>query len=265
MCIMSAAASREQRERVEARRALSVKSTRLFARRSRDHQYLVYQMAIDAPVEVAMILPLPVSVIADDAIEFLDLSAIPQLFDHLHKCFEMPVSRGAVLGIQPQAPAAAKLVVHSVGSFEASWVPTLADMHRLDERFRLDDKVCRDLPQFADYGFAVFKLKAGAHTIHPMAMKFPTKDPTLYFPTVHVHDGEVHRTADFDHELYFQSGSPPVLDVPRGANQDIETAYVAPHFHFDLAKTRGALVQDERLHRVELRGTFANTDTRVRV
>lgn len=264
MCIMSAAFSQKLRERTDARRALSVKSTRLFARRSRDHQYLVYQMAIDAPVDVAMILPLPVSVVADDAIEFLDLSAIPMLFDRLHACFEAPVSRGSFRGV-PQAQAAPKLVVHNVGSFEASWVPALSDMNRLDERFRLDDKVWRDLPQFADYGFAVFKLKAGAHTIHPMAMKFPTKDPALYFPTVHVHDGEVHRDAAFDHELYFQSDSFPVVDAPRGARPPVEVAHVAPQYRLDVAKTRGAVVENIRLHRIELRGTLANTDTRVRI
>jgi hypothetical protein len=134
MCIMSLAAQQARSERIEATRALSVKSTRLFARRDRDDQYLVYQMAIDAPVEVAMVLPLPVSVVADDAIEFLDLSAIPQLFERLHSCFDEDLSRG--FRAVPRALAAPKLVVHNVGSFEASWVPTLADMNRLDERFR---------------------------------------------------------------------------------------------------------------------------------
>jgi hypothetical protein len=261
--MMSLADHQARHERIAATRALSVKSTRLFARRQRDEQYLVYQMAIDAPVEVAMILPLPVSVVADDAIEFLDLSALPQFFDRLHTCFDEPVSRGGFRGA-PQALSAPKLVVHNVGSFEASWVPTLADMDRLDERFRLADKVWRDLPQFADYGFAVFKLKAGAHTIHPMAMRFPTKDPALYFPTVHVHDGEVHREAAFDHELYFQCDNLVGVDAPRGATPAIESGD-RPEHHLDVDKTRGAVVRNTMLHRVQLRGTFANTDTRVRI
>jgi len=241
MCIMTAAGLRA---RVEARRALSVKSTRLFARRSRDHQYLVYQMAIDAPVDVAMILPLPVSVVAEDAIEFLDLSAIPQLFDRLHACFEAPISRGGFRGVPQAAAAAPRLVVHSVGAFEASWVPSLSDMGRLDERFRLDDKVWRDLPQVADYGFAVFKLAAGAHTIHPMAMKFPTKDPALYFPTVHVHDGEVHRHAQFDHELYFQCDSWPTVEAPGGQKVEVASGYVRPEQRLDVEKTRGAVARE---------------------
>jgi len=37
------------------------------------------------------------------------------------------------------------------------------------------------------------------------AFTFPhAKGAKLFFPTVHVHDGEVHKTAEFDHELYLQ-------------------------------------------------------------
>lgn len=252
-------------DRLMRRRQLSVRSTRLFARREGGDQFLVYQMAIDAPAELAMVLPLPVAKVAEDAIEFVDLSEVPQLFDRLRDCFEQPAPRGAMLGLEQVAAMPQALVVHSVGSFEASWVPTLGDMSRLDPRFRLADEVWRDLPQFADFGFAVFKLKAGAHTIHPMAMKFPTKDPALYFPTVHVHDGKVHRKAEFDHELYFQCEGQPVLDAPGGATRPIETAYYVPRARLEVDQTRGAVEGDKTLYRVELRGTFANTDTRVRV
>lgn len=251
--------------RLMRRRELSVSSTRLFARREGGDQFLVYQMAIDAAADVAMVLPLPVATVAEDAIEFLDLSDIPLLFDRLHDCFEEPVSRGEFLDLEHVAAMPQSLVVHSVGSFEASWVPTLGDMNRLDARFRLSDEVWRSLPQFADYGFAVFKLKAGAHTIHPMAMRFPTKDPALYFPTVHVHDGKVHKKAAFDHELYFQCEGPPVLDAPGGgATPQIQTAYYVPRARLDVGDTRGAVAGDDTLYRVELRGAFANADTRVR-
>lgn len=262
MCIMSVAEQRGLLEKLRRRRALSVSSTRLFARREGDEQFLVYQMAIDAPAELAMVLPLPVSKVAEDAIEFLDLSAIPDLFDRLLACFERPAMRGE---LGESLALSAKLVVHKVGSFEASWVPTLADMTRLDERFRLSDQVWRDLPQFADYGFAVFKLAPGAHTIHPMAMKFPTKDPAVYFPTVHVHDGKVHRKADFDHELYFQCEGRPELDAPGGVTPAIESAYHMPGHELAVDKTRRSVAPDMTLYRVELRGTLANADTRVRI
>jgi len=85
MCILSLA----QIEKAAWRRArISVSSTRLFARLDGGDQYLVYQMAIDAPAELVMVLPLPVAKVAEDAIEFIDLSAIPTLFDQLNACFE---------------------------------------------------------------------------------------------------------------------------------------------------------------------------------
>src|SRR5690606_35538087 len=75
------------------------------------------------------------------------------------------------------------------------------------------------LPRYRDFGFAVFKLapaeKKGLLGLfgagparqrsHPMALTFPPRDPaSLFFPTVHVHDGEVHDTAGFDHALFCQ-------------------------------------------------------------
>jgi hypothetical protein len=111
--------------------------------------------------------------------------------------------------------------VHDVGDFEASFVPSLGDFDRLDARFKLAPEVWEQLPQYADWGFAVFKLKqkergfwgrlfkrpARKQTVHPMAFEFPRRDPrSLFFPTVHVHDGEVHEKAHFDHTLYCQPG-----------------------------------------------------------
>lgn len=38
-----------------------------------------------------------------------------------------------------------------------------------------------------------------------MAFIFPLRDQHgLFFPTLHIHDGEVHDRADFDHMLYAQ-------------------------------------------------------------
>src|SRR5207248_7445223 len=95
------------------------------------------------------------------------------------------------------------LNVVDVGSFEASFVPTIPDFERLDERFRLPTGTWDQLPQYKQYGFTVFKLKPGAKVIHPMAFEFPRAAPArLFFPTVHIHDGKVHDTATFDHALY---------------------------------------------------------------
>lgn len=261
MCIMSLA----QFENIAWRRArISVSSTRLFARLDGSDQYLVYQMAIDAPAELVMVLPLPVAKVAEDAIEFIDLSAIPTLFDQLNSCFK-PWPQAQGVGAHPLARSR-PLAVHRVGSFVASWVPTLADMTRLDPRFRLDDQVWRDLPQFTDSGFAVFQLQPGAHTIHPMAMKFPTREAgTLFFPTVHVHDGTVHRQAGYDHELYCQAPDLPDAELPAGPVALVSKADSSPESKVDIDRTLGVLTRGKPLFRVELRGQRANADTRLRL
>jgi hypothetical protein len=184
----------------------SVADTRIFARRhSAAEQFLVYSMQYEAAGELAMTLPLPTSRAAgEDAVDFIDLSGYSRFFLDLESGFPEPRPRG--LSMDGPA-AAAPLKVHQVGSFEASFVPDRADFGRLDARFRLPDMTWDQLPVYADYGFAVFKLKAGAKKIHPMAFRFHTRDPErLFFPTVHVHDGGVDFTARFDHALYCQTG-----------------------------------------------------------
>jgi hypothetical protein len=150
-----------------------------------------------------MVLPLPVPPSpSDDAIRFINLEAYPQFFTDMMMGF--PMREASVFCT---AVAAASLVVHDVGDFEASFVPQLSDFQRLDSRFRLSDDVWEKLPGYRDYGFAVFKLKESNDRleVHPMAFEFPTRMPgVLYFPTIHVHDGTFPSNATFDHQLYCQ-------------------------------------------------------------
>ena len=172
-----------------------VAETKIFVRRaSRESQILVYSMQYQADVELAMILPLPKALGAgEDAVRFIDLSDYPLFFEDMARGFPVPRSSST-------------LRVHEVGNFEASWVPTLSDFSRLDSRFRLPAPIWDRLPQYANYGFAVFKLKAGNKSLHPIALEFQTREPSrLFFPTVHVHDGSVEREALFNHSLYCQS------------------------------------------------------------
>ena len=116
----------------------------------------------------------------------------------------------------------------------------MKDFARLDERFRMPDNVWSQLPQYADWSFCVFKLKPEpsapkgfwkwfaserplpARKRHPMAFDFPRRNPSqLFFPTVHVHDGEVHETAHFDHTLYAQLDDP---SIPSGSRSGWERA-----------------------------------------
>ncbi len=178
-------------------------------------QYLVYSMSVSTDSEVAMILPLPVSSQVEDALDFIPLNGYPEFFEDMEKGFPTPIV-GLGKGIVGDAGSTRiKLEVQSVGDFIASFVPTLADFDRLDARFRLPAATWNQLPQYSDWGFAVFQLKespAGqpsangtARRIHPMAFQFPTEmDEGLYFPTLHIHDGQVNASAEFDHTLYFQ-------------------------------------------------------------
>jgi len=188
-----------------------VENTCIFVRKEDDKQYVVYQMDVKTPKENAMVLPLPVANNEESDVEFIDLSDYPEFFKDIEENFsEWRLTKG--YGSDDIARGFSLLEVFSVGDFEASFVPTVKDFDRLDEVFRLDPKVWKELPSnYSDYGFAVFKLKssaiAKAETIHPMAFSFKTKlKDKLFFPTVHLHDGKVHREEKFDHRLYFQTG-----------------------------------------------------------
>jgi len=192
-----------------------VSNTNIFARSSeKGRQYLVYSMTLSAKEDVAMILPLPVPAnSAEDAVRFISLKEYPEFFNHLRAGFPEPKSLGR--GLKDDEPNEGKaLRVVEVGEFEASFVPAVKDFARLDERFRLPENAWEKLPQYRDYGFAVFKLKQGAKTIHPMAFEFPRADASkLFFPTVHIHDGKVHAKAAFDHSLFCQRAGEEKHDV----------------------------------------------------
>src|SRR5664279_930373 len=127
MCIMSAEARRSWILRRQ--KEIEVSQTKLFARVQNGVQYLVYEMAIATASEVAMVLPLPVAKVADDAVEFLDFSKAKDVFANLAQMFPSDIGRLQTLSLGMRSLGARpKLVVHNVGAFEASYVPTLGDM-----------------------------------------------------------------------------------------------------------------------------------------
>lgn len=265
---------------------VDVTRTRIFARASSpDCQVLAYQMDFTSRQDVAMILPLPVSPGAgEDALRFLSLEHCPDLFEQLESGFRGP----SAMMSMPEASLRARLPVHQVGLFDASFVPHLDDFARLDPRFRLTDDVWLELPDYWDHGFAVFRLRgdgpgvsggatsAGrvmAQTVHPMAFEFRRKpSQSLFFPTVHVHDGTVHPLADFHHTLYAQAPVPAVLpydldghgrpraDRPRpfrGWQQSPRTA----RWFAATGRTQGLIDPDQFCFRLELEGLLDNRDT----
>jgi hypothetical protein len=178
-------------------------------------------------------------------------------------------SAGIMQALSREQP---KLVVHDVGDFEASFVPSQKDFDRLDARFRLPSRVFDELPRYADWGFCVFKLKpkkrggffglfgkrGGTQTVHPMAFEFPRRDPsTLFFPTVHVHDGEVHAKAHFDHDLFCQPG--PSWDAPAEWDRSAMTTSALA------ARSRRWVAENEHVYKRSLHGDLPNEDVLVAV
>jgi hypothetical protein len=198
-----------------------VSATRIFARHvDEDRQALVYSMSLEVDEELAMVLPLPVEAAApEDAVSFVDLSGYPKFFDDLADAFPVrPAFGRARSKAQAASLPRATLPVHDVGDFVASYVPSPRDFHRLDTRFRLSPAFFSARAEYADYGFAVFQLKPKTggwfrkklqkQTVHPMAFTFPSRRPkALFFPTLHVHDGDVPAEATFDHTLYCQTSN----------------------------------------------------------
>ena len=243
---------------------LSVSATNIFARGSADgRQFLVYSMTLDAADDLAMVLPLPVKPGTEEqAVEFIDLSAYPDFFDDLQSCFPAIETLGdPISGFGLQGDAEPKLNVVQVGAFEASFVPKLKDFSRLDERYRISDRAWKKLPEYRDYGFAVFKLKSGAARIHPMAFSFPRRNPAvLFFPTVHIHDGEVHEAAEFDHTLYFQC-SRPMENPEQWLMPGWAPSWNVVRAYMKWIRTHGVILPDQHCYRTQLRGRLPNRDT----
>lgn len=226
-------------------------NTRIFARREETRQFLVYEMNLESLHEVTMVLPVPIPPGSDEsAVTFIDLSDYPEFFQQLHLCF--PLCRGGQ-----------SLAVSQVGSFIASVVPNLADFSRLDARFRLPDTVWEKLPQYRDYGFVVFQFREGATRNHPMAFSFESRDPErMFFPTVHVHDGEVHPHGDFDHYLFLQRATPPSQwDGHWWGEQSRPFSEVMKlKGHSGEDRTFGIFDPASKAYRLPLRGPLPNVD-----
>lgn len=238
----------------------TVAKTKIFARSATDgRQFLVYSMQYSAGSELAMILPLPVPPSApEDAVRFIDLSGYMEFFDDMAKGFILPQPAGR--GPGGSLGHAQNLVVHEVGSFEASFVPQLGDFARLDRRFRLPPRTWKQLPHYADYGFAVFKLKQGMRKIHPMAFAFPRRNPgELFYPTVHIHDGQVRDKAHFDHTLYCQT--PQRQEGWMISSDELPAIHPTPAGRFmDIAQAQGVLDPEAPVQLNSLFGMLTNRD-----
>lgn len=251
-----------------------VSGTSIFARSANGNgrQILVYSMSLASRIDLAMILPLPVPVGSpEDAVRFISLKEYPDFFQDMKQGFPdyPPIPEGAIRRtLLAPALARPKLQVHEVGDFEASYVPTMDNWDRLDERLRIPPGIFDAVPAYREFGFAVFKLKAterakswfgflggkpASKAIHPMAFEFPRADPdNLFFPTVHVHDGQFHQTADFDHTLYCQVKKPDLPGWKRSAG--LVRSFLS------VSQGNGVFEPDQLCYKRDIRGECLNED-----
>lgn len=239
-----------------------VSATRIFARATREApQFIAYSMNMSAKGDLAMILPIPVRPrTGEKAVTFINLKDCPKLFSMLESGFPKPPTKntrsrsGAVGSLEKKS-----LKVQQVGSFEASYVPTIKDFIRLDARFRLPDGTWEQLPTYKGFGFVVFKFKKGANKAHPMAFQFPRANRRkLFFPTVHIHDGKVHEKAKFDHVLYAQwpESDTPLLFGWKESQGDAASFVKA-------AQTKNLVDGNAHVYRKSMRGMLKNADVLV--
>lgn len=156
-----------------------------------------------------MILPLPTADGADEtAVRFIALDQYEDFFEDLRRGFPYRHTPGIGCSAGPTSGTiddAAYLEVKNVGDYVASFVPTVDDFDRLDPRFSIPKETWEQVPDYHNYGFAVFQLKSLQAEAHPMGIEFPTRKPDeVFFPTVHIHDGTVPDSEEFDHQLYLQ-------------------------------------------------------------
>lgn len=249
-----------------------VHGTTIFARlKGADTQVLAYQMQYSALEPVAMILPLPVALPArEDSVSWVNLKDYPDLFTDLDRGFP-PKEESNLFGSRSKSaatPVATPLEVHEVGDFIASFVPTVDDFARLDPRFSIKKEVWAQIPEYVDYGFAVFQLKSTAGTTHPIAFEWKTRlRGQVFFPTVHIHDGTVHEEDSFDHALYLQDADldqkagdydgPQAKDRRTGLTRSQGTAASFAKVGRALGLVDGSLL----VHRMTIQGMQPNKDT----
>ena len=253
-----------------AQTILRVFDTFIFARLTgNESQYLVYEMKYESETPNAMILPIPVQVpTVESSVKFIDLSNYEMFFPDMAKAFPFIPQRGIGCGIDAVSAAKGNIEVHEVGNFVASFVPTIDDFARLDPRFSIPKETWSLIPEYVDYGFVVFQLAELSGKPHPMAFEFKTRSDELFFPTVHIHDGEVHTEEDFDHVLFMQhAGFDSVVGEYVGPNHsDSQTGLtrskkIASEY-CDIKATQSIVAPDLLIHKTSLRGKLPNQDTR---
>lgn len=106
-----------------------VADTSIFCRMgAKGNQVVIYSMTLDTDEDVAMILPIPIREDRDEKrVEFLNLALSPKLFEKLDRAFPEPGALSLSLAPFGGSDSRKVIEVHSVGSFDASFVPTVGE------------------------------------------------------------------------------------------------------------------------------------------
>jgi hypothetical protein len=249
----------------------SVSETLIFASHAvRGRQVLVYSLLIEMTEPIAMILPIPVRQNPkDDDVRFTNMQHYPEFFTDLELLFQGARKTRKARGFGGFGGGAEPpLEVHEVGDYDASFVPTIRDFDRLDERFRIDESVWLTQPHYAEYGFVVFQLKTPETMAadsklfrsrpHPMAFDFPlsNRDQPLFFPTVHIHDGTMPDEEEFDHILYAQPSNPDRSNILQWSESDLLIKG-----HVNARKAARLITENQHCYRRKIKGLQKNRDT----
>jgi hypothetical protein len=89
-----------------------------------------------------------------------------------------------------------------------------------------------------------------------MAFRFPSLNRSrLYFPTVHIHDGEIHDKEEFDHSLFCQITAGDHSSL----SNRLESEQLAGAF-MDVEKCEGVIDANEHVYRKLINGRHRNQD-----
>ena len=190
-------------------RVESVSNTQLYisSSKTKERQLVIYTNKVTSPDSNAMILPVPNPL----SVELLNFRHYKDIFEDCQKCFRHYDDTRHLYATRSLACSASDshrpvLPVYTIGSYQASIVPSLDDFDRLNTNIlRVNPEVASLLRKTYDseFGFLVCQLKRGNHQYHPFAYTHSIHSNRLLFvPTLHYHLGEKGSSADWDHTIY---------------------------------------------------------------
>lgn len=187
----------------------SVSNTQIYVSSSkkRTRQLTVYSNQVETHVKNAMILPVPNPL----SVKLLNFSHYTNIFEDCRECFHyddgsMKNGRLYRSSLSASAEHRPPLPVYTVGSYQASIVPSIDDFDRVNTQIlRVNPEVFKLLKDTYDpsFGFLICQLREGSHHYHPFAYTHLIhKSKLLFVPTLHYHLGEKNVTSDWDHTIY---------------------------------------------------------------